>query len=281
MNKHIFVIMRMSVISKNLKATWISGKETFENYVAKVLNEKRLDQHFKLFENIALNSLLNQKNFDIEKNLTLILLTTDRLTNKYKNKLNDYTHQYPWIKVSYLDDDCSTNEYNQLLIEEVQEKTNSKKVGTLFATVRLDDDDALGNNFCSKLSTFLDPKFIGFGYSAPRGCVGFLNDINKFESFHTYHSNNIALGLSFINYFAYSTQSFSSPHVSIYSLGNHTLIDKNVPVITDGSYLAYLRTRHLQSDSDADYIVKQEKKRPIIKQEIIENHITIDKDFLI
>lgn len=279
MNKHVFVVMRMSVISKNLKGTWVAGKEDYDQYVKKILNEDRLDKHFYLFENIALESLKNQKGFDINKDLTLIILTTDLLNFKYREILNQYTKIYPWIKVSYLHENCSTNEYNELLVNEVINKTNSTKQGTLFATVRLDDDDALSNQFLSKLYKFLDAKFIGFGYSAPRGSVGFFNE-NKFETFHVYSSPNIALGLSFINYYAYSTQKFHSKYISIYNLGNHTNIDKLVPVITDGSYLAYLRTRHINSDSDSDFLTKQEKKKPIIEKDKIQNNITVNQKII-
>ena len=280
MNKHIFVIMRMSVISKEMQGTWLAGKDEFNNYVSKILDNERLDQHFKLFEDIALASLLNQNNFDINKNLTLIILTTNRLNSIYKEKLHGYCDTYSWIKVSYLNDDCALKDYNNLLIEEVKEITNSTKKGTLFATVRLDDDDALSVNFCQKLSQYLDKSFIGFGYACPRGVVGFLNNLNKFESFHQYYATNIALGLSFINYYAYSKQKFHSRYISVYDLGSHTKVDRVVPVITDATYLSYLRTRHIDSDSDSEARVQKDKKNPMIRNDIVMKNIYFNKILL-
>lgn len=269
--------MRMSVISKKLQGTWLAGNDDFDNYISKILDSSRLDQHFKLFEDIALASLVNQKNFDINNNLTLIILTTDRLNVFYREKLNNYCDRYPWVKVSYLNDDCTLKDYNSLLIEEVERITNATKKGTLFATVRLDDDDALSVNFCQRLSKYLDKNFIGFGYACPRGTVGFLNQLNKFESFHQYYATNIALGLSFINYYAYSKQKFHSPYISVYDLGSHTKVDRVVPVITDATYLAYLRTRHVDSDSDSDARVKRDKKNPVISNDLVVKNIYFNK----
>lgn len=278
MNKHIYIVTRFSLISKNLKGTWLSGKGGFDEYVSKIMDNERLKQHFELFEKIALESLLNQKKYDITKRLTLILLTSEFLPEIYKKKLTEYQIKYPWIKVSYLDENCGLKEYNKLLEDEVKNLTNLTKTGTLFATVRLDDDDALSINFLQKLSNFLNPQFIGFAYSAPRGCVGFLNNQNKYTDFHKYDSFNIALGLSFINYYAYSTQSFHNKYISIYDLGDHSFIDRVVPVITDGSYLAYLRTRHQLSDSDSDYLTNLEKKKPKINAKSIKENIEINEN---
>lgn len=280
MNKHIFVITRFSLISKNLQKSWLTGKNSFEDYVKNILHNERLKHHFNLFENIALESLVNQKNFDLNENLTFILLTTEKLPKIYKKKLTIYEKKYPWIKVSYLDENCTINDYNNVLIQEIKDKTNRTKAGTLYATVRLDDDDGLSNQFLSKLSQYLDPKFIGFGYSAPRGCVGFLNNDFKYDGFHEYNFMNIALGLSFINYYAYSTQDFHNKYISIYNVGNHINIDKLVPIIVDGSYLAYVRTRHIASDSDSDYLRIAEKKRPVIAATVVSGNISINMDYL-
>ncbi|MFW1808254.1 glycosyltransferase [Acinetobacter ursingii] len=279
MNKHIYVVMRLSVISKKNKRNWIAGEGTYEDYVANILNEERLNKHFELFEKVALASLVNQKDFDVENNLTLILLTAEMLPKKYKEKLEYFQNKYSWIKISYLSENCDFSDYNSLLVNEIKFLTNKTKTGTLFATVRLDDDDALSHQFLSKLYSYLDPKFIGFGYSAPRGAVGFLEKKgNQYEVFHQYDIFNVALGLSFINYFAYTTQEFHKKWISVYNLGDHSFIDKIVPVITDGSYLAYLRTRHSDSDSDSDYFTNMEKKKPLLSIELVKKNIHIAPD---
>lgn len=117
----------------------------------------------------------------------------------------------------------------------------------------------------------MDPKFIGFGYSAPRGCVGFLNENNQYESFHSYSSPNIALGLSFINYYSYHSKEFGSPYISVYSLGSHIYVDKKVSIINDGSFNAYIRTRHYMSDSNSIAFIKSEKKNPIMHLNVIKS----------
>lgn len=52
-----------------------------------------------------LASILSQEDFNIQKQLTIILITTEKLPYKYKLKLRDICKKYPWIKVSYLDED--------------------------------------------------------------------------------------------------------------------------------------------------------------------------------
>ena len=148
----------------------------------------------------------------------------------------------------------------------------------VYATVRLDDDDALHPQFFRFLGAYLEPAFSGTCISFSKGLSG-LFDGNKFTSFHNMNSINNAQGLATVSY------KFSSGEVSglksIYSTGiSHTRTHWKFPVIVDGSNIMYIRTVHTHGDYYSDDYAKRVSKGKIESKESVSTEFFLNPELI-
>jgi hypothetical protein len=111
------------------------------------------------------------------------------------------------------------------------------------ATVRIDDDDGLADDFGEMVAEYLRPEFSGFWLSFPMGLRLVKSD--RSVSLTQSYMPKIAVGLVKVECLDQS----QLPR-TVYSVGAHAKIDRKEPVIIDARRQAYLRTHHNQNDTN-------------------------------
>lgn len=247
MKRHTFIMIRYSVLTES-RGSWKVGRDVDEKeYKRKLFSEERLRFRCDIFKSITLPSLLEMDMFST----TVFIFISTAMPSKYKNEIKEMVSLYPWIKVIPLSPQGKLiGKMNKVLLDELDQIGDE----VCYATVRLDDDDALSKDFSEMIGQYINPANRGFAVSFPAGFAGFLKN-GKFEKFHYINQPKIALGLSFIQ--MYSPKDKTPKPVSVFSLGNHTKIDSKVPVILDSRSLCYIRTVHEKSDAYNDNLVKR------------------------
>ncbi|MGO2383123.1 MAG: glycosyltransferase [Halomonas sp.] len=257
MHKHIFVMIRYSVLTKS-KSAWIIGKDQeFEEYRQTLFSSSRLKLHEELFEKVTFPSLCQMS----EASTTVLVFTSDELPDENRNKLERLVGNKQNVKILTVSRD-----------EAVIHKMNSELIKVLkgfdgdvcYATVRLDDDDALADTFEDELLRYVAPEFDQHAVSFPVGFNAYYEE-GKYVAFKSIKYPMIALGLSYINvFYQLGKEPFK---VSAYSLGNHRTIDERFPVIMKSHVPMFVRTIHEESDM---YQKEGQKKNKLANEENLE-----------
>ncbi|WP_208590771.1 ATP-grasp fold amidoligase family protein [Gracilibacillus suaedae] len=275
MKKHVFLIVRYSMLTEN-GSGWRIGEQAFEEYKQEVFEPQRLEIRERLFKNITLPSLSNQTLLNPDE-FTLLVITSDQLPEKNLKSLQQMLEPYSWARIIPTNhNDSMKNLIDQVITKELNEFNEP----VCYCTARLDDDDALANNYNEKLYQYLSHEYSGFCISFGNGYTGIYNvQLDAFQSFHTNYSPKIALGLSYINTYDPKNQSFENPFISIFSNGSHTKVDQQSPTIIDSKDQLYLRTIHAVSDTNSKEQVKRVKAKPVVEPKIIYNNFSIQTEF--
>lgn len=239
MKKHVFVMIRYSVLAES-KNSWVIGRDVdTEAYKEKLFSEERLTLHQELFFNVTLPSLRKMDN----KSTTVFIFTSDELPELYLNNLFDEVSKDNNFKIIKLPrKGLMTGQMHSVL----QKELDTFNDDVLYATVRLDDDDALSERFDKELSKYLNNGFVGYAVSFPVGVAGMYED-GEYKSYYQISQPKIALGLSYINSMKKGKK--AKQPISIFGLGNHTKVDEKAPLILDVGKPMFLRTVHGQSDA--------------------------------
>jgi len=256
LRKHLFIIIRYSMLERKQVSWQIARDVDFEEYKRNLFNPIRLSKREKLFSEITLPSLVSL-NPDPD-HITALVFTSDELPAEYMNRLQQLLQPYRWAKVIPTSaDQHIRNAVAPIIMNEL--KKHDEPV--CFGTTRLDDDDALAHYFTDVMNQYLSPNFKGFCVSFSRGYAGIYEE--SFTSFHAQETPKIALGLSFINTYDPTKSTLDEP-ITVFSLGNHRKIDSVCPVILDARNPMFLRTMHFSSDSTTEDKVKKIKTTPEI-----------------
>lgn len=240
-------MIRYSVLTES-KDSWVIGRNAdTDKYKEKLFSKERLDLHENLFFNVTLPSL---RKMDQTKT-TVLVFTSEELPDPYITNLQQEVKGDENIKIVKLPRKGRIiGQMNQFLKKELDTFGSD----LIYATVRLDDDDALSKDFCSSISKYLNEDFVGYAVSFPTGVAG-IYEADNYKSFYKIYQPKIALGLSFIN--SYKKSRKKMDYVSVYSLGNHTKVDEKHPLILDSAKVMYVRTVHGQSDAYSKVLNKK------------------------
>lgn len=243
MNRHLFIIMRYSVLLKK-SGFWSIGKNRdFESYKEKLFDPKRLDLHEKLFKHVALKSILGQTTPIDDNHFSLVVLTSDELPRENRNYLHEVLQPYPWASICQLSSGDSIEEYLRKNVIRFEETT-------CYATLRLDDDDALSREFIENITPYITPEYAGYCISFGLGYQGFFDtDQSRFVMFRERHFPKIAAGLTMINVFDANRMASEHKSATIYGAGNHQQVDRRYPTILDSRVHAFMRTEHEEQDT--------------------------------
>lgn len=243
MLKKIFVVMRYSVLSESSSKSWKIGDKNIDVYKENLFNFDRLDFHQKLFEEVALRSLKQSfaacdRDIDVE----LIVMTSTELPTPYKEKLYECSRSLGWVSVvEVAPQENFINKFGDVIFDKVKDCHD-----IVYATVRLDDDDALHSSFMMELSKYLKPEFSGMAVSFSNGYAGIYNGA-QYTNFHQMNSINNAQGLSLVTRYTHD-QGFLCEKVVYAIKASHSRTHWAVPVIADGRFPMYIRTVHEQGD---------------------------------
>lgn len=254
MKKHIYVMIRYSVLSEN-NAAWVIGRDNeFEAYKKELFSEARMSLHEELFLNVTLPSIEKMS----PDNTTVLVFTSEALPAPNMAKLQHIQKTHQNIEIVPLPTKGGVIHNMQ---QHLQAKLAAFEEDVCYATVRLDDDDALADDFEDELRHYVDPKFAGHAISFALGYEG-IYEQGGYSKFVKRHSPKIAMGMSFIQVYR-PTQ---PPKIlSVYSLGNHTKVDEKHPLIVNPLMPMYVRTVHAGSDVFAKRFAQKLKKSRGVK----------------
>lgn len=239
MNTHIYFMIRYSVYTRN-QGWWQIGKNvSSDKYRNALFSESRLLLHEKLFFDVTLPSL---KEISSTSKITALIFISEELPEPFKSNLLNAEADYAWLEVITTKSDKALNTQ---IDRKIEEKLRQNEEDVCYATVRLDDDDALASDFGVELTKYLKPEFSGMGVTFPKGVFA-VYDGNQYSSFYHYKKANNAQGLALI---CIRTQALAgeSP-LTVFGTGNHTSIDDRYPTVNDSSKIMFIRSEHEGSD---------------------------------
>lgn len=265
--KRILILMRYSILSIDAARSWKVGQKSINEYREKLFNPERLDLHENLFFNLTFQSILESSKL-LHTDLTFIMFISSELPEKYKNKLYTLSSSHNFFIIKELDPSDKTLPSIDKEVVRILEGITDEDV--IYATVRLDDDDAIHPSFLESLDNFLVPAYIGSGISFSCGYSGMFNG-QKFYSFHEMNAINNAQGQALIS--KRSSNGKIDGSVSVYSIKvSHSRMHWAVPVIVDGRSPMYIRTVHEHGDFySEEYKKKMSSSECISKEEIMNN----------
>lgn len=262
--KKIFICTRYSVLNKSKSGTILASKSLdIKEYSEKLFSDNRLESKLNAFKAIAFRSLMEQKiSPDVSGSIEIhwVLAISDLLPDNHRSQLLSLAEKLKKennIKMHVLDVESGlvpvrkggfTGDFIGLFDSFIKNE-NSDLDDCLYASVRLDDDDGLSNNYINQLAKYLKKDFSGFVISFPFGYQGVF-DGNKINNLKDIYVDKIALGLAHINYC--EKGNYLDEIINIYGLGNHQMIDNFRPVIMDSRNHSYLRVLSLFNDSGAN-----------------------------
>ena len=119
----------------------------------------------------------------------------------------------------------------------------------VFASVRLDDDDALSSSYCVNLVRACKKGTYRISCTVPIWITGiFLRIHGTITDIRRFYRLCVSPGLAFINGYS-DDHGFSDKRVSVYGLGNHSKIDSKNAIIYDLRRIAFFRTFSSFNDS--------------------------------
>lgn len=253
----IFIVTRYSVFNKDMGGLRLAKESTsLDDYRARLFDPARLNSRHQVFETITAASLIGQDACPCQ--IHFIVFTSDILPPEHMAKLektlaaveanspiktrictiaSGLAPEAGYASIGGAADD---------LISKTMEGHDAP-----FATVRLDDDDALAASFCADLSRFVKPEFAGFVVTFPYGLEGaFDAETATIRDVRRLYAPNVALGLAFINA-CKADGKYADPRVHVYRLGSHMNVHRTNPVILWAQRVSYLRIVTEHNDSRA------------------------------
>ncbi len=234
----VFGFMRFS--------TLIAGKSGFRQMhdldldarAALLFAPERMEMRFRFFEALALPSLIAQDRDDWE----FIVLYASQLPDPYRSRLLDLLAPHPNIH-------AVPTEPDDWLPGKVRRQMNRRAAPEVerWVSFRLDDDDALSDNFVSRLRIAIGtidhgqiaitfPRGHVLGVETTAGTLHLDEDVKRF---------GIGCGLA--------VHAPRDMRRGVYSLGAvHRHVDNAMPTISDARAAAYVIGAHIHSDTGSD-----------------------------
>lgn len=256
MKKHVIIAIRYSIVQKNNKS-WRATEANFEDYCAKILGSERLDVREATFENITLASICNQNSVPENVAYSVLIMTADVLPKERLSNLENMIHRANKNGINFhiakidsgQDYHYDYKNINEAIKDRINKELDEDKQSVI-ATVRLDDDDGLSENFIFKLSQHMKPELGGYALSFAYGLEGYWDTATEVikDIRHCYFPKN-AFGLSYINGYHPNSGLTEKKSVHVYNLGNHMKIDETYSTIVEASEPMYFRTLSNTNDS--------------------------------
>jgi len=193
-----------------------SQKIKFANSERDMFEPEYFEYRFNIFKNVTLRSFQQQTN----PNFVLLLLHSESMPHQYKEKFIELENENTFLYNIFLKD---TQESFDDAIAKSKEYVSFAEDSAV--TFRIDNDDAVQNNFIEEMSHFLKNDFVGFSVSIPNQYI--VKRIRKDEYLlQEFYFPANAVGLAYVtNKKGYKT---------VFNLGDHDLVnDKNSLILLD------------------------------------------------
>lgn len=266
--KKVFVLMRYSILSKDVARSWKIGQSSLDEYRKSLFDTERLNLHERIFFDLTFKSILKASEA-IDYEFTFIMFISSELPRAYKDRIYTLASKFEFFLIKELGVDEKTL---PSIDKEVLKNLSESNEDTLYATVRLDDDDAIHPEFLLNLDKLLTLENIGYGISFSCGYSGMF-DGTKFSSFHRMNAINNAQGQAVISF--RKADGEVSDAVSVFSPRiSHSRLHWAIPVRVDGRKPMYIRTVHEHGDFySEDYKNKMSRPESVDKNAVIDEFL--------
>ena len=187
------------------KITFGTERDVFEpNY---------FEYRFNIFKNVTLESFRQQNN----QNFVLLLLHSENMPSDYKARFLKLENENKFLYNVFVKD--TQKSFDEALINSVH---NIDFLNNVAITFRIDNDDAVQNDFIQKLSHFIKTDYEGFSISIPKQyIVKRITEDDYLLQENYYPANSIGL--------AYVTS--KENYKAVLELGQHHLTNENTPMV--------------------------------------------------
>jgi CTP-dependent riboflavin kinase len=262
--KFIFVT-RYSVYAHNAKGFSLARSLHEAEYKAHLFSNKRLLAHQHLFFTRTLPSLAAQKPALLRNTIHYVFTSTE-LPPVYMQSLEMKVRQYPFVKLVALP---PNNASTALALRKELEQLPKN---TIFASIMLDDDDAVANTFLDQLSRYVHTAFAGMAISFGKGVALITEHADNKETsrttFYEIISPFVSAGLAYINARHSLPRAFVNDTIATildaFVLRGHRKIHRKLPCIVDSRQRAFLKSIHEESQQ---YFIKDNKRQKEYKNE--------------
>lgn len=243
----VVILMRYSVLQEAVgKSRWhISRHADNDDYRQKLFSDDRMGLHYRTLTEIVLPSLKAQTLELDAKRHRLIVFTSTELPSHHLAALQQALAPLKWATIEMVP---PTEEIEFTAPTERALRALGVTRGP-YATVRLDDDDALARVFLERLSALVVPHNAGRVVTFPQGYVGMLDPQTcRFTEFrsesHPFNAQGLA-AIGAIEDGKLTPVGFETVH----RYADHTRIQRRHPYLLDASFPAFIRTIHPQQDT--------------------------------
>lgn len=228
---------RYSVITHDGGGWKIGKNQAWEDYRATVLDPKRLDKRLYFLQRVLLPSIAGQTLPPAPDWFRLCLFVSDQLPARAWDALMKVVSAYFCCQVVPVSAERGAlgKEVNQALKTFVEDDE-------LFITFRIDDDDALGKRYLAHLQPFGSETYRGHAISFPFGYKAWFDySTGDYTRVAEHWESKIALGLAYVGHCRGKIR-------HVFQTGNHTRVDRRLPLLTLPAGPMYLRTYHQGND---------------------------------
>jgi hypothetical protein len=253
----VIFLTRYSILLEDAPGWLIRRQNSFEDYRGALFADERLEQRLAALTKVMLPSLAAQTVSLDPSRFRAVIFTSDELPAHHMAALVGAVSGFPWIRIETVNSK-SRPDY------EGATRTFLTSIGHrgAFATVRMDDDDALARNYLERLYPWIDESAVGKAITFPRGYAAKMDAATcTFSAFYWTRSPFTALGLAAIGSFDGETIS-PADRPTIYSYGHHARIGRHYPYIEDPSFPAFLRTVYPEQDTGGRKALHWRKRVP-------------------
>lgn len=250
--KHIIISIRYSILLEGAEGWAISRNVDYETYKSRLFSNRRLSKREEIFKSITLPSLQNiYRKLPYDTNLVVYLLSSEELPQKHKDVLLQLQQENPFLRVKFYKTDASISQHFMEHLE-----TDIKKF-EMYASVRLDDDDAVSSEWLSKVLHYLQPAYNNKVLALSGGVALSLDHNSKIIDIAHYSLHFAAAGLAYIGQKNISDK-------CIFHCGNHTTVYKRFETIFSTLGCSFGRSYNNFNDSEDPFpktgIIPQEQR---------------------
>ena len=262
--KTVFVIIRYSILSVS-KAWKLSTTDNLDSYKKKLFSEERLSAKALFFDGLVLPSLQKSIEKAESLNVKVLLYTSAYLPDEHRARLEGLKQTSLNANIFYL---TEHQDFHAAVRKDIHELMKNEFADDVYATVRLDDDDALDVGFLTRLEKYIAPGFVNHVVTQPLGyeCLYDKNRACLSKSIKIDYPK-VAVGLTKIHLFNADKPASTE---SIYDAGNHTKVDKKHRLINEKSgRMAYVKLAYAEQDTAEAGFARRSKDAEIATEESV------------
>ena len=222
----VIYITRFSLVVTSMLTSTRTG--SYSEYLKYLFSDERMNVKFKLFESITLPSIVNQLDL---KNVYWIICVSNKMPERYLNRLNNLIKPYDFIKTLTFKDNEDVND-NIISTKLFQAYKNKIK-----ATIRLDDDDGLSRCHTKNVKKYMQHRYLDHILGFKSG-LSYNYNLDKCETIY-FPKSIPAVGCCFY-----------SLNKTIYGCGSHSNYEKKYKCIVDKKKISWIISDSDISDSE-------------------------------